>query len=97
MDLDCGCAGVCCGICVLATAAGRPRITRDNSEPREEQFGSGDVDYDTEYFSDKHLDLENQSVPLTSNKLDVSHNDGSFERQGARRVEQHMSDTPSTT
>ena len=30
-SLGCGCADTCCGICVLAAAAGRPRIDRENA------------------------------------------------------------------
>lgn len=31
MSLNCGCTFSCCGICALAEAAGRPRLTRDNA------------------------------------------------------------------
>ena len=31
MLLNCGCTISCCGICTLAEAAGRPRLTRDNA------------------------------------------------------------------
>ena len=31
MLLDCGCAKECCGVCVLAASAGRPRLTSSNA------------------------------------------------------------------
>ena len=32
MPLDCGCIGTCCGICVLAAKAGRPRLDHENAK-----------------------------------------------------------------
>jgi len=31
MELDCGCVSECCGLCVLAAQAGRPRLNASNA------------------------------------------------------------------